>query len=125
MKERDDDPGPERIVAPRGTYFVTAQTMKRIPKSDERRARAELVDVDQTIVGFSAQVTVSDERQHKSTYTIVNDEDAAPANGLIGISSPLAQALLDKREGASVVWHRPIGDATLRVTAIAYEGRKG
>lgn len=119
-KERDDDPGPILSAAPRGTYYVTSVTLKQLPEDDERRARAEMVDVDRNVVGFGASVTVSDERDRKSSYTIVNDEDAAPAKALIGISSPLAQALLGKRASAEAVWHRPVGDAKLKIVAIDY-----
>ena len=31
---------------------------------------------------------------------------------------PLAQALAGSRAGAKVVWHRPVGDAALRVETI-------
>ena len=120
-KESDSDPGPVLPTGPRGAYYVTRAALKKLPANDERRARVEIVVVDKGVVGFGATVTVRDERGKSSTYAIVNDEEAAPLRGAIGISSPLAQAMLDKKAGEKATWHRPIGDATLTIQAIDYD----
>lgn len=121
-KERDDDPGPVFSAGPRGTYFISAADLARLPAEDERRARAEIITVESSVVGFGATVRVRDGRGKTLSYAIVNDEDAIPRKGSIGISSPLAQALLGKRVGDIATWHRPVGDATITIEAIAYAG---
>ena len=120
-KESDNDPGPVLPTGPRGPYYVTRAGLKKLPANDERRARVEIIVVDKNAVGIGAVVTVRDDRGKKAAYAIVNDEDAAPLKGSIGISSPLAQAMLDKNVGDNATWHRPIGDATLTVEAIDYD----
>ena len=119
-KERDDDPGPVVSTSPRGAYYVTAAGLKNLAADDERRGRAELVQVDRNVVGFAATVTVRDERGKEMTFAIVNDEEANPAAGSIGISSSLAQAMLGKKKGESATWHRPVGATIITIESIAY-----
>ena len=48
------------------------------------------------------------------------EDEADPNNGLISYVSPLAEALLDRRVGTTVRWHRPAGDRQLTIEAIDY-----
>jgi transcription elongation factor GreA len=54
-------------------------------------------------------------------FTIVGDDEADVKAGKIGITSPLAAALLGKRAGGRAVWHRPVGDRQLRIRTVSYD----
>ena len=56
----------------------------------------------------------------KRTFTIVGEDEADLTAGKISYVSPLAEALMDARVGASVLWRRPAGDIDLTVEAIEY-----
>lgn len=116
VKDDDDRPEPT-ILSARAPYYVLGSALAQL--DDERRERAVVVEVASGVAGFGSRVDVTDERGRRASYTIVNDEDADPAAGAIGVSSPLAQALTGARAGATVVWHRPVGDASLHVETIA------
>ncbi|GAC1652172.1 MAG: hypothetical protein NVS9B12_01310 [Vulcanimicrobiaceae bacterium] len=76
---------------------------------------------DTSVIGFGATVRVADGKTFDRTFTIVSDARADVANGRVGITSPLAQALMDARIGDIVTWQRPIGDLQLRVVELRYD----
>jgi len=115
VKDDDDRPEPT-ILSARAPYYVVASELERL--DDERRERAVVVEVARGVAGFGSRIEVIDERGRRAIYAIVNDEDADPASGAIGLGSPLAQALTGARAGGTVVWRRPVGDATLQVAKV-------
>jgi transcription elongation GreA/GreB family factor len=100
-KERDD--APERPLA--------------APKREEPEYRRP---ADPSEVGFGATVRVAGAQSFDRTFTILKDAEADVASGRIGMSSPLAQALLGAHAGERVVWHRPAGDLELEVVELSY-----
>lgn len=70
-------------------------------------------------VSFGCRVTVADEDDNETTYTIVGEDEADPDKGLISHASPLAQALSELEVGDLAKWRRPRGDLELEVVAIA------
>ena len=50
----------------------------------------------------------------------MGEDEADPKVGKISYVSPLAEALLDARVGATVVWRRPAGSRELTIEAIDY-----
>lgn len=100
MKEREDAPEPR--IAPRHA--------EPAPEPPE----------DRSTVGFGASVTVDSVGTPESTFVIVTDDDADVNRGKIGITSPLAVALLGKRKGERAIWHRPVGDRHLRIRGVDY-----
>jgi transcription elongation GreA/GreB family factor len=92
-----------------------------IPKRKELSPRFLAPPSDRGTAGFGATVAVSGGPKPEQRFTIVRDEEADIRSGRIGLTSPLAQALAGARVGEQVVWHRPIGDLTLKITAIDYE----
>ncbi len=100
-KERDDAPDQPLVLA------------KREEPEYSRPA-------DRSTVGFGATVRVSDGAGFDRRFTIVKDADADVAAGKIGMSSPLAEALLAARIGDGVLWHRPLGDLKLQVLELSY-----
>ena len=105
------------MVSARAPYYVLGSALAHL--DEEKRERAVVLKVEKGKAGFGSRVDVIDERGDRASYAIVNDEDADPIAGAIGITSPLAQALTGARVGSAVVWHRPIGAATLRVEKVA------
>lgn len=72
-------------------------------------------------VSFGATAHVVDADGNALVYRIVGEDEADPERGLVSWVSPLARALSGARVGDEVVWHRPIGDLPIEVTAITYE----
>jgi transcription elongation factor GreB len=70
-------------------------------------------------VFFGATVTVEEDGQ-EATYRIVGPDEFDVRSGRISVDSPLAKALLGKREGDEVVVQRPRGPAELVVVGIRY-----
>ena len=74
------------------------------------------------VVRFGAGVTVETPDKKRTTYRIVGEDEAQPFEGRISWLSPLAQALLEHREGDRVVWQRPAGNVPLKIVSISYSG---
>jgi transcription elongation GreA/GreB family factor len=85
--------------------------------------RAELVAAapQHDTVHFGARVTFCDDAGNEQRVHIVGDDEADAAAGEISWASPLARALLGAREGDSVTWRRPAGDAQIDILAVQYE----
>lgn len=115
VKDDDDRPEPEILSGDR-PYYVLAEALETL--DDERRPRAVVVEIVPGTVGFGSRVTVAGDDEDEATYELVNDEDADPIAGTIGMTSPLAEAMLGAHAGAEVIWQRPAGAARLRVTRI-------
>jgi transcription elongation GreA/GreB family factor len=107
-KERDDAPEPALVLRPRRIY---GDVMPPAPD-------------DRSVVGFGATVVVDGAGPAPRTFTIVEPDRSDVASGRLGFDSPLAQALLGARAGDRVTWHRPVGDAALRVISVAYADRR-
>ena len=72
-------------------------------------------------VTFGATVELADEEGRTRRFTIVGEDEADPAAGLVSWISPLARALQDAAVGDLIVWERPTGDLELEVRALRYE----
>ena len=72
------------------------------------------------MVKFGAGVTVIEQGGARRTFTIVGEDEADLKAGKISYVSPLAEALLDARVGATVLWRRPAGNRELTIEAIDY-----
>jgi len=72
------------------------------------------------MVKFGAAVTVSEQGGAQRTFTIVGEDEADLKAGKISYVSPLAEALLEARVGATVLWRRPAGNRDLTIEAIDY-----
>jgi len=135
MKEREDAPEP-RIVRRTEPFPITAAGLSRLraeaaaTADPERRAALEQqldlavvppAPADLAVVDFGARVRVDSVGQPDQEFTIVGDDEADVKAGKIGVTSPLAVALLGKRVGGRAVWHRPVGDRQLRICAVTYD----
>jgi transcription elongation factor GreB len=97
---------------------------RRVRFLRKRLDKAEVVDAarqprrDQ--VFFGATVTFAHEDDSETTVTIVGQEEADAARGLVSWVSPVARALLGKRVGDLIRLRKPGGAEEIEVTAIAY-----
>ena len=66
-----------------------------------RRSTAQLVETAKTLamVGFATRVTIEREDGRKQAFSIVGEDEADPAKGLIAYTSPMARALMGKAAG--------------------------
>jgi transcription elongation factor GreB len=86
----------------------------------------ELTVVDRTPddtsrVFFGAWVEIEAADGHVCEYRIVGADEFDPEKNFISIDSPMAKALLRKREGDEVVVSRPNGTAAFAVISIRYQ----
>lgn len=138
-----EDDGDSEVVAPRPQrqhpYYVTpeglTQLQERLAQAQasgnernvetlqERLEAAIVVDPAEHqagVAGFGASVTVETPDRKRHTYRIVGEDEADPLSGTISWLSPLAQALIDRREGERVTWERPAGNVAVRIVSIKY-----
>jgi transcription elongation factor GreB len=71
-------------------------------------------------VFFGAWVTVEDEDGEEATYRIVGSDEIDLENGCLSVDSPIARALLGKREGQEAIVARPRGPKTYTIVGIRY-----
>jgi transcription elongation factor GreB len=71
-------------------------------------------------VFFGAWVTVEDDEGIEKTYRIVGADESDLERGFISIDSPVARALLGKREGDEVTVRVPRGDVVYTVSGVEY-----
>lgn len=71
-------------------------------------------------VFFGAYVTLEDEDGAEATYRVVGPDETDVKGGSISVESPMAKALLGKREGDEVVVVRPRGQAEYTIVRIRY-----
>jgi transcription elongation factor GreB len=76
---------------------------------------------DATRVFFGAWVTLEDDDGDSVTYRIVGSDELDLDAGCISIDSPVARALLGKRDGDEVTVRRPKGEATYTIVGVRYE----
>jgi transcription elongation factor GreA len=97
----------------------------RIQDINGKLARAQVIDpssIKLEKIVFGATVILSDENSDKrTTYKIVGVDEADIKNGKIGITSPLARALIGRTEGEEVVVHAPKGQMHYEIIKITYE----
>jgi transcription elongation factor GreB len=99
---------------------------RRIRFLTKRLDLAEVVDPaarddDTDQVFFGATVTLADEEGSENTYTIVGIDEADVIRGRISWISPLARALLKRREGEQVTFKAPGGDQRLEIVQVEYK----
>jgi transcription elongation factor GreB len=75
---------------------------------------------DPARVFFGAWVTIEDEDGVEKTYRIVGADESDLDRGFISIDSPVARALLGKREGDEVTVRVPKGDVVYTIGAVEY-----
>lgn len=95
----------------------------RIQDINGKFMRADVIDPSKLKadrIVFGASVDLEDEHGSKVSYQIVGVDEADIKKGKIGISSPLARAMIGKREGEEVIVHAPKGEITYSILKIRY-----
>jgi len=72
-------------------------------------------------VFFGAWATVEDENGTEKTYRVVGADESDLERGYISIDSPVARALLGKREGDTFTVKVPRGDVEYTLVRVRYE----
>jgi len=97
----------------------------RIRDIEAKLANAQIIDVTampaSEKVVFGVTVVLFDvDTEAEVRYRIVGDDEADLAHGMISISSPIARALVGKREGAEVDVKTPGGLKTFEILEVLY-----
>ncbi|MGH8427752.1 MAG: transcription elongation factor GreA [Gammaproteobacteria bacterium] len=98
----------------------------RIREIEAKLSQAEIIDItrlnaDGRVV-FGATVVVSDAASgDESTYRIVGEDEADIKAGLVSVGSPLARALIGRREGDEAHVAAPSGERVLEIVEVRYE----
>lgn len=97
----------------------------RIMEIESKLSRAEVIDpsrIKSDRVVFGATVTVVDvDTETESTYRIVGVDEADLEHGKISISSPMARAMIGKREGDEIEVKAPGGSRAFEIIGIKYQ----
>jgi transcription elongation factor GreA len=97
----------------------------RIQDINGKLARAQVIDptaIKSDKVVFGATVVLQDQDSNRQmTYQIVGVDEADIKNGKVGITSPIARALIGKLEGDEVIVHAPKGQIHYDVIKVRYE----
>src|SRR5438067_13134832 len=97
----------------------------RIASLEHKLATGQVVDVTKVNAGgkvvFGATVKIADAESGKeSNYQIVGEDGADSKSGLITIHSPIARALIGRKEGDVVEVTAPGGTRELEILGVEY-----
>ncbi|EAL5902363.1 transcription elongation factor GreA [Campylobacter lari] len=88
-------------------------------------SRAQIIDpssYEHDSVKFGSTVVVEDlESEKQSTYTLVGINEGNLEKGYISISSPIAKAMLGKKEGDDFKVRLPKGESEFEIISIEYK----
>jgi transcription elongation factor GreA len=97
----------------------------RMAMIEDRIARAQIIDSsgqNPDKVRFGATVLLSDvETEDEVSYTIVGEHEADAKQGLISVTSPVAQAIMGKEVGDEVTVKVPKGIREFEVLEIRFD----
>lgn len=111
-----------------GDYIYGRKRLREIDRRlgwlSRRMKAARVVDPaaapDRARVFFGATVTIVDEEDRERTLTIVGDDEADAARGLVGWNAPLARALRGARVGDVRRVALPAGERDYEVLSVSY-----
>jgi transcription elongation factor GreA len=97
----------------------------RIRDIEAKLGNAQIIDVTEVNAGgkvvFGATVRLVDANDgSEAKYQIVGEDEADIKSGLLSIGSPIARALIGKREGDEVEVATPSGKRAYEITAVEY-----
>jgi transcription elongation factor GreA len=96
----------------------------RIAEIEHKLGNSQVVDVTKVNAGgkvvFGATVKVADEDGKESRWQIVGEDEADSKSGLISINSPIARALIGRKQGDVVEVTAPGGTRELEILGIEY-----
>jgi transcription elongation factor GreA len=98
----------------------------RIKDIDGKLSNAHIIDITQlatdgrVVFGATAIVLELDKDETEHSFQIVGDDEADLALGMISISSPIARALIGKREGDTATVDTPGGLREFEILEVRY-----
>jgi len=96
----------------------------RIQEINGKLPLAQIIDpttIKSEKIVFGATVKLLDtDKDEEVTYQIVGVDEADVKNGKIGVTSPIARAMIGKSAGDEVVVHAPKGNVSYEVVTISY-----
>jgi transcription elongation factor GreA len=96
----------------------------RIASLEHKLATAQVVDVTKLNAGgkvvFGATVKIADADGKESRWQIVGEDEADSKSGLISINSPIARALIGRKQGDVVEVAAPGGTRELEILGVEY-----
>lgn len=97
----------------------------RISEIEAKLSNAEIIDMAklnaQGKVVFGATVEIVNvDTEETVTYQIVGEDEADIKEGLISINSPIARALIAKKQGDEVVVKAPSGEKIYEILSVKY-----
>ncbi len=101
-------------------------TEGRIAEIEHKLSHAQIIDVTQVDAGgrvvFGATVELLNlDTDQEVRYQIVGEDEADIKHGLVSIGSPIARAMIGKREGDEVEVQTPSGRQDYELLAVLYE----
>jgi transcription elongation factor GreB len=111
-----------------GDYIYGRKRLREIDRRlgwlAKRMKAAKVVDPtrqeDRGRAWFGASVTIADEDDRERTLTLVGDDEADAARGLVGWNAPLARALRGAAVGDLRRVQLPAGEREYEVIALSY-----
>lgn len=85
---------------------------------------AEVVDpqtLSGSVVRFGATVTIVDEDENQQVWQIVGEDELDIKAGKVSWKSPLAKALLGKKQGDEVKIEKPSGEEFIQIEKVEYK----
>ena len=114
LRKRKDDPTAHQ------RFSVIERDLRYISARLENAILVDPAQQDQHTVLFGAHVKVEDEMGEINHFIIVGEDEANIAEHKVSYISPIARALIGRKVGDSVVWHRPAGNLQLDIIEIHY-----
>jgi transcription elongation factor GreA len=97
----------------------------RVKEIEDKLARAEIIDPSKLAgsrVAFGATIKVQNtETDEELTYRILGADEADVNQGILGVTSPLARALLGKEVGDEVKVRMPGGDRKYEILEVSFK----
>jgi len=97
----------------------------RIDSIEDKLARAQVIDVSDQVpdqVRFGTTVVLCDsDTEEELTYRIVGEDEADPKRGMISVTSPVAQALINHRVDDQVTVKTPKGVREFEILDIRFD----
>jgi transcription elongation factor GreA len=99
-------------------------TEARVTDLEDKVSRAEVIDITKlsgNTVMFGAKVTlIDDDTEKEVAYQIVGEFEADVKKGKISISSPIARAMIGKKQGDSVEVNTPGGGKSYEILKVKW-----
>ncbi|MCB0320354.1 MAG: transcription elongation factor GreB [Bdellovibrionales bacterium] len=110
-----------------GDYLYGKKRLREIDKRIrfllKRIENAEVIDPERQSgieVRFGATVTICDEDGNERRYSIVGTDEMNVEEGKVSWKSPIARALIRKKEGDVITFHSPKGEQEIEILKVEY-----